>query len=398
RRTADGTIRVYVDFRDRSPAHAFAPSPDAIWAVGDTPGAVRFDGRHFVVERLEGAALASDDVWVWDVTGVDATHVALLVSDTADLGLVPSDRPQRVVFHDGAAITGMVDLPAGFRGVTIRMLQPGEILAVSPELAVIRVQASGAIDELAPPRTDRTAERATLISETDGWSLPMRFDGSTWIEDPSAPPYGDVVASASDDVWASAIGEGVFHFDGATWTRVMPADRPRTLFVAGRDDVIVVDQDGSLSRGGAAGISPLTTRFRALPYHARAPVNVSYVFGTAADDLYFGSGLVAPGVPCFFHFDGAEVAEVPLPTRWTRVRSAGGTTLLDVYDLEAAGSFVLEDTPTGFVERPDLQVLPDAPEVAVSTPWVRTTGDAPHTAAFKFRGSVILMREAGGRP
>ena len=177
----------------------------------------------------------------------------------------------------------------------------------------------------------------------DGGSSPclaLHWDGSDWTEVNVPPTSGDqqfeaVAAIATDDVWAVGYGDGgpggrkalTFHWDGSEWSHVQnPAESLLWTFLY---DVVAVASDDVWAAGEVLG-ETLFMHWNGSSWTVVESPGTEVIYGLAAvasDDVW------AVGWPdsYYYHWDGVSWAQVEGP------EVPGGTSINLTGGLAAAG-------------------------------------------------------------
>ncbi len=142
-----------------------------------------------------------------------------------------------------------------------------------------------------------------------GSMLLGHFDGTSWNLDPwsdwrdalgNALSLDDVWGTAPNDVWA--VGNRILHFDGATWEDVSPAEPAswRAVWASAPDDVWVAGWNTLLHFDGIAW-QPM----RPEVFDPNNTTLLEAVWGSGPDDVWVGGYMV------LWHFDGSTWVDAP---------------------------------------------------------------------------------------
>jgi hypothetical protein len=232
-----------------------AIGPNDVWACGDkyVQGPAGFLGSHMLVMHWNGSswtvmntplldgggdilfgveAIAPNDVWFFgdslNQTGSPDLAIALHFNGSSfELVNVPSVNPDVVTFGDGNG------LRAG------SALAPNDVWAVgaasdgdsmpAPHSQIQHWNGSTWQNVPGPsPGVWHDLNAVVAIAPDDVWAggdyfdgtayhgLALHYDGTSWTQVPIPGGVSDLVAFASDDVYAA--GAGIMHWDGTSWT------------------------------------------------------------------------------------------------------------------------------------------------------------------------------------
>ncbi len=214
--------------------------PWNVYVGGGTLGAyqlVRFDGEGFTV-------VASGNVGQQTITSIHGAGE----DDIFAVGLGTGSTG--VALRYGGVSWAADALTWGGTDVWATGVGHQAIATVFTEFDVYRYPGSGSTwsPEAVP---GQTLQSVFGLSPTDvfatGLFEMLHWNGSAWAQQTTPSGYWwDVWAAASDDVWA--VGDGIIHYDGATWSLVDLPFQPDLRSVAGTgpDDVFAAGDVGML--------------------------------------------------------------------------------------------------------------------------------------------------------
>lgn len=277
-------------------------APNVVWAVGSR-------GNGPLVERWDGAA--------WSVVP-DAAGPGFHLADVA------------VVAADDVWAVGASRYP-NYQPVLEHWDGSAWRLAALPPIG------AGGLTGLSARAADDVWAVGWYEDQSDGGSLYLHWDGSTWtrVDGPEAVwDWMDVSALAPDDVWAvgnlgvdHSVTNTITHWDGAAWTvspspvfRIGSHERFRILALA-PDDVWVVGNfelaDSSL-RVAIEHWDGTEWTMRSFPDLEVADYGHFGIAGTARDDVWVVGSYLPGGQPggktLTMHWDGAAWSVVPSPS------------------------------------------------------------------------------------
>lgn len=267
----DPTVRrfdgeAFHDVQAPGPVCRVAEAPDGtLWGTGCAGGLFRsVEGawQRVPSDGPVGGSVAVDghgDVWVArlrehpdysvDGFGISRYDGITWTSWSVSDGL-PSDTVEAIVPVDGQVWVGTTDGLAVYRGgswdafpgAEIGMEGVGSIAVADGQVWVAGssgqfgriarfdgdtwrpVAGANGFGEVGPHPSVAVGEEGTVWAASDGSGL-FRLDGDRWVQEASSGPRPDlfqVVASSSEDVWATGDGyqgrDGVWRLDDGTWT------------------------------------------------------------------------------------------------------------------------------------------------------------------------------------